>query len=261
METQNTTPITNANSTAPVIMMQSPNTIYTPIAIVLAGVLIAGGLFFGLSHQGTAAPATGGVAAKPSVNVKDVKTAGNPFIGPADAKVVLAFWSDFQCPFCKAVETGGVPQIKTTAAIPEVIKNYVDTGKVKIVFKDFPFLGNDSMTAAEYARSIWALYPTQYYPWRVAMYKAQDEEGDQGFGNALSIDALIKKSFPAIDDAKVKADLVAHKDAYDTAIDADRAEGGAFGVSGTPGFVTGTTLIEGAQQFAAFKAAIDPQLK
>ena len=112
------------------------------------------------------------------VHVKDVVTAGEPYLGDPNAPITIAFWSDFQCPYCKSFETGGIPQIPTPAAMPEIIKNYVDTGKAKIVFKDFAFLGPDSSTAALYGRAVWNLYPAQYMKWRTAMYQAQDGEND-----------------------------------------------------------------------------------
>src|SRR6185295_14076749 len=124
----------------------------------------------------------------------------------------------------------------------------------------YPFLGDDSMTAAEYEHAIWALYPDKFYQWREAMFKAQDDEGDKGFGDAASIDKLIQK-IPGIDLAKVKADLAANKAKYDADIAANTQEGAKFGVQGTPGFVIGKQSIDGAQQLAAFKAAIDSQLK
>ena len=234
--------------------------LYTPAAIVLAGILIGGGLMFGLRGN-SSAPATGATQPTVAVNIKDVKTAGEPYIGSADAPVTLAFWSDFQCPFCKAFEVGGVPQIPGAPALPDIVKNYVNAGKVKIVFKDFAFLGNDSITAGEYGRAIWHLYPDQYFAWRTAMYTAQDAEGDTGFGNAATIDALIKSQFAKMDDAAIKADITKNKTAYDAAMQADEAEGQSFGITGTPGFITGTQEIDGAQPFAAFQAVIDPQLK
>ena len=251
------------NTQTTVSVQRDMSALYTPIAIIVAGVVIAVGLFFGLSHSSTKVVDGNGTAQAPAipVNIKDVKTDGEPFIGKSDAPVVMAFWSDFQCPYCKAVETGGVPQIKITAAMPEIIKKYVDTGKLKIVFKDFPFLGSDSTTAGEYARAIWALYPNQYYAWRTAMFKAQDEEGDQGFGNAKTIDQLIVGSFPSIDDAAVKSAVGKNKTEYDALMQKDMEEGAKFGVQGTPGFITGTKIIAGAAQFASFAAAIDPQLK
>src|SRR3989344_3926091 len=92
-------------------------TLTTPVAILIAGVLIAGGLYLGLAGDSTPGPGKA-----PSVNIKDVKIADNPFIGSPDAKVVMAYWSDFQCPFCKAVEVGGVPQIPIEPAMPEMFK-------------------------------------------------------------------------------------------------------------------------------------------
>jgi protein-disulfide isomerase len=92
------------------------------------------------------------------------------------------------------------------------------------------------------------------------MYKAQDQEGDQGFGNATSIDQLIK-GIAGIDDAKVKADLAANKAKYDAAIEADTQEGASFGIQGTPGFIIGKQSIDGAVPLSQFTTAIDSQLK
>jgi protein-disulfide isomerase len=231
--------------------------LYTPIAIVVAGVFVAGGLFLGLSRGTTAAPAAAGTAPATTADITKVTTDGAPFIGEAHAPVVMAFWSDFQCPYCKAFEVGGIPQIPTPAAMPDIIKNYVATGKLKIVFKEFPFLGKDSITAGEYEHAIWKLYPDQYFAWRTAMYQAQDEEGDKGFGNAVTIDKLITTSFAKINDALVRADIAKNKTSYDAALVADMQEGQAMGVQGTPGFVIGKTLIAGAEAYATFAKAID----
>jgi len=233
--------------------------LYLPLAIILAGVLIAVGLFFGLSSK-SASTGTTQQQQQVAVNVKDVNTTDEPFIGKANAPLTMAYWSDYQCPFCKAVEVGGVPQIPIDPSIPTLIKNYVDTGKLRIVFKDFAFLGKDSITGAEYARAIWALYPDKFYTWREAMFKAQDQEGDQGFGNAATIDTLIK-SIPGLDDTAIKANIATNKSKYDAAIQADTAEGAKFGVQGTPGFVIGTQSIDGAVPLSQFQQAIDSQLK
>lgn len=248
----------NETSSAPTRVI-SNNNWYMPVAVVVAGVMIAGGLYAGLSSKSGNDTAGGNGAPVVAVDVKNVKTDGSPFIGKVDAPVALVSWTDFQCPYCKAVEVGGVQGISTPASFPDLIKMYVNTGKLKIVFKDYPFLSEDSNTAALYGRAVWDLYPNQYYAWREAMYHAQDEEHG-GFGNSVSIDALIKKSFPQMNVAQVKAQIVAKKDVYDAAIQADRAEGSSMGVNGTPGFITGTTLISGADSLARFTAAIDAQL-
>ncbi|MCR4325245.1 MAG: thioredoxin domain-containing protein [Patescibacteria group bacterium] len=231
--------------------------LYLPGAILLAGVLVAGGLYFGLSSQGGASV---GGAAQPKVDIKDVSTDGDPYIGDKNAPVTLAFWADFQCPYCKAVEVGH-PQIPIDPAVPDLIKQYVETGKLRIVFKDYPFLGEDSITGAEYARAVWDLYPEQYFAFRTAMYEEQDEEGDQGFGDAASIDEMIRTELPQMDLAKVKQALESNQDKYDAAITANREEGVKFGIQGTPGFITGKTLIPGAAPLSDFTSVIDPQLK
>lgn len=230
-----------------------------PASIVVAGVLIAGAVLWnGRTAPAGQVAAVGGGQPQPTVDIKNVSTTGEPFIGNANAPVTIAFWSDYQCPYCKAFEVGGVPQIPVSPAMPDIIKNYVDTGKAKIVFKDFAFLGNDSITGAEYARSVWKLYPSEYFNWRTAMYVAQDGE-NTGFGNATSIQALTAK-ISGINVSKVVADVTANKAAYDTAIAADRTEGQNMGVNATPSFIIGKQLISGADPYATFQAAIDTAL-
>lgn len=234
------------------------NAYFLPAAVVLGCLLIAGAVYWNGSHP-SAAP-TGGAPAAVKVDIKNVKTDGDPYLGSATAPVTIAFWSDFQCPYCKAFETGGVAQIPLTPALPEIIKNYVDTGKVKIVFMDFSFLGKDSIAGGEYGRAVWKLYPDQYFAWRTAMYTAQDQEGDQGFGNAASIDKL-NATIPGLDAAKIAADVKANAATYDAMMDADKAEAIKAGINATPSFVIGTQVISGAQPFANFQTAIDALLK
>jgi|SRR3989344_2208838 len=238
----------------------SSSNLVIPLSIVIAGAMIGGALYFGLSKNATGGQPSGGAPVARKVNVKDVKiTADTPYIGKANAPVTLAIWSDYQCPFCKAVEIGGIPQIKTEPSFPMLLKDYVNTGKLRIVFKDYTFLGEDSTTAALYEHAVWATYPDKFMDWREAMYEAQDDEGDQGFGDEASILALIKK-IPGMDAAKLKALVATNKDKYLAVIAADQQEGASFGINGTPGFITGTKAIDGAQPPAVFKAALDEQL-
>lgn len=222
-----------------------------PIAVVVAGLLIAGAVLWNGSNPSTGSEQAGSPQAGAKVDIKNVKTEGAPFIGSESAPVTIAFWSDFQCPFCKQFELNTFPQI---------VKDYVDTGKVKVVFMDFSFLGQDSIAAAIYSRSVWKLYPNQYFAWRTAMYDEQDEEGDQGFGDAASIDKL-NVTIAGIDAAKVAADVKANTSTYQAAIDADKAEAQKAGINATPSFVIGTQAIQGAYPFATFQSAIDALLK
>lgn len=219
---------------------------FLPIAVIVAGLLIAGAVMWNGSR-----PAGGPGGAAPAADIKNVKMDGDPFIGSAGAPVTIAFWSDFQCPYCKNFELGTLPQI---------IKDYVDAGKVKVVFMDFAFLGSDSLTAGLYSRSVWKLYPDQYFAWRTAMYVAQDEEGDRGFGDAESIDK-VNATIAGIDAAKVAADVKENGSAYQALLDADKAEAQKIGINATPSFVIGKQIIAGAYPYANFQAAIEEALK
>lgn len=226
------------------------NKFLVPAAVVLAGLFIGGAVIWNGSHPVT--PGTGTTTGTtPTVNIKDVTTAGEPYLGQANAPVTIAFWSDYQCPYCKQFET---------TTLPQIIQTYVNAGKVKVIFKDFAFLGNDSITAAEYSRSVWKLYPSQYFAWRTAMFTAQDAEGDTGFGNAVSIDKL-DATIAGINAAQVTADVAANKAAYDAANAADKTEAQKFGINATPSFVLGTQMIAGAYPYATFQTAIDALLK
>jgi protein-disulfide isomerase len=228
--------------------------LYTPIAIVLAGVIIGAFVMVGLSKMGAA---QGGNATLPKVDIADVSIDGHPYIGNENAPVVLAYWSDYQCPFCKAVEVGH-PQIPTEPAIPALIEEYVNTGKLRIVFKDYAFLSEDSTTAALWGRAVWDLYPDKYWEWRKAMYEAQDEEHG-GFGDEGSIYALTQ-GIDGVNANAVRTRVAQNSAAYMNLIDADKAEGTSFGIQGTPGFITGKVLIPGALPLKDFKVAIDAQL-
>ncbi|MDP2655644.1 MAG: thioredoxin domain-containing protein [bacterium] len=226
------------------------NKYFLPVAVILAGLLIAGAVIWnGSKPAGPAGPAGTGTA--PKVNIKDVKTDGNPFIGQANAPITIAFWSDFQCPFCRNFEV---------QTLPQMITDYVDTGKVKLVFMDFAFLGNDSIDAGVYSRSIWNLYPEKYFAWRTAMYEQQDEEGDQGFGDASSIDKL-NATIAGIDAVKITADVKANRSTYEAQVNADKAEAQKVGIGATPSFVIGTEVIQGAYPYPTFQTAIDALLK
>jgi protein-disulfide isomerase len=231
---------------------QNPMTVAQAIllnALIIATAIIIGAFVMHGSFDGV------GVAAKPdtkqqAVDIRKVNLGNNPFIGSATAKVAIAYWSDFQCPFCKKFET---------SVLPDIITKYVATGKVAIVFKDYSFLGSDSETAAVYARSVWALYPQQYFTWRTAMFTAQDKE-NADFGDEASV-VKLTSAVAGLDVTKIQADVQKNKAAYVAAIDADKTEAANYNIQGTPSFITGTQLIPGYAEFATFAKALDSQLK
>ena len=130
--------------------------------------------------------------------------------------------------------------------------------KVKIVFKDYAFLGSDSTAAALAARAVWEAYPDKFFSWYDAMFQKQDSENG-GWGNKADILALAKSL--DLDSNKIDQLMTSKAAEYQKLIDADKAEGTSLGINGTPGTIVGKQLISGAQPYASFKAAIDSQLK
>lgn len=239
--------------------MENQSTLKTlsiPISIVVAGMFIAGALFFGNRGgapvvAGTQQPTPQAPAPQVAVDISKVKTDGVPFVGKANAPVTMAYWYDYQCPFCKRNEEEVMPQI---------VKDYVDTGKVKIVFKDFQFLSEDSQRLGKVSRAVWDTAPDKFYAWHKAVYDNQGTE-NTGWATDAKILSITTGVLGAADAQKVMQLAVKNADAYQKAMDADKAEGGSMGVNGTPGTIIGKQLISGAQPYEAFKVAIDAVLK
>lgn len=201
-------------------------------------------------------PVEGGAAADNAVkaaqvaDIGKVGVTGDPYIGSADAPVIMAYWYDYQCPFCQRHEM---------ETMPAIVRKYVDTGKLKIVFKDFQFLGEDSQTLGEYSRAVWEIAPEKFYKWHKAIYENQGTE-NTGWATEATIEGLTTAVLGQNDTRGVTA-LVKQKGAeYRREMDADKAEGGALGVSGTPAAIIGKELISGAQPSSAFEAAIEKAL-
>lgn len=220
------------------------------ITVILASIIISGAILFNKSKTGNSG--NNNVAQQQPIqavaDINKVTIAGNPFVGDANAKVVVAEWFDYQCPFCKKLDQ---------EAISQIVTDYAKTGKVKVVFKDYQFLGSDSQSAGLAGRAVWEVAPDKFYEWHEAMFEKQDSE-NSGWGSKADILALVKSL--GIDSVKVDQLMATKAQEYQKAIDADKAEGTSFGINGTPGTIIGKQLISGAQPYSAFKAAIDQVL-
>ncbi|MEI6191003.1 MAG: DsbA family protein [bacterium] len=214
----------------------------TPVAIVLAGLIIAGAMFLTDSKKAV-------VPEKVDL-IKQVNIEGSPFIGNPNAKVVIVEWSDYQCPACQYADQNFVTPL---------VADYINAGKVKLVFKDFAFLGPDSQAIALTARAVWEAYPDKFYQWHKIFFDNQGKE-NSGWATKAKIASLNAKVAGL--DQKVIDNLIAKNSAiYQVAIDADRAEGANLGVNATPSFIMGDKLQVGVPQYSVFKSAIDLLLK
>jgi protein-disulfide isomerase len=236
--------------------METKNNFAMPVAIVLAGIIIAGAIYFNDGKKADTA-----VVAKSNpfgqaqtVNIKNVKVLGEPFIGDPNAKVTIAYWFDYQCPACKYNEEN---------LMTSLVADYVKTGKVKVVFKDFAFLGLpqivDSNTLGVTARAVWEAYPDKFYAWHKMIY---DNQGQESTGWATKeVIATITQKVAGIDMAVIDKLIAQNGAKYQKAMDDDKAEGGSFGVNATPSFIVNDQLIVGVPQYVQLKAYIDNLLK
>src|SRR3990167_10479500 len=112
---------------------KSENTYLIPAAIIIAGLIVAGAVIYAfVPNKGVESgnTANGGlsdtnVGGSVSQNLAD----DDPVLGNASAPVTLVEFGDFQCPFCAKFHN---------EARKEILNTYVETGKVKIVYRDFP---------------------------------------------------------------------------------------------------------------------------
>lgn len=161
-------------------------------------------------------------------------------IGNPNAKVTLTEYSDFECPFCKRFYSDAYKQIKT---------EYVDTGKVKIVFKHFP-LTNIHPNAMPAAIAV-----------ECALEQGKGVEmHDKVFESSSLSSTSLKAMAVELKLDSTKFDSCLDSEKYKEKVLADQSEGVSKGVSGTPTvFVEGQKLV-GAQPFSVFKTAIDKEL-
>ena len=175
-----------------------------------------------------------------SIQSETVRTLGDP-----NAPVTIVEFSDYQCPFCRR-------HVEQTLSLIE--ENYIDTGRVYYVFKDFP---------------IAALHPLAYRLHEAALC-VSDEAGTEGYwqahdlffantdnfavGGLETLDAIILTEFVQAGLPDISECLQSNK--YAEAVQADLNEGRSLGVNGTPAFFINGFPISGAQPYEVFENAI-----
>lgn len=182
------------------------------------------------------------------VNIEDA-----PFLGNPEAPVTVVEFADFQCPFCGRFFRDTLPQL---------VENYVKTGKVKFVYKDFAFLGRESTRAAEASKC--ARDQGKFWEYHDFLYKyLSDNYYDKG-QNGENVGAFSDSNLK-----RFARDLGLRVDEFDTCLDAgkyadavskDVEDGRVAGVTATPtNFVNGI-IIQGAVPYATFSQAIEEAL-
>ena len=162
-------------------------------------------------------------------------------LGEVDAPVVMIAYSDFQCPYC------GKFARETEQTL---IKKYVDTGVLRIEWRDFPYLGDESVLAAHAARA--AAAQGKFWEYHDAIYAKQSPPNS----GQITKDHLIGLADKlGLDVDKFTADL--GSPLSDKLVRHDFDEALSIGLSGTPSFLINGTPIIGAMPLADFEASIE----
>lgn len=215
-----------------------------PGAIIIAGALIAGAVFYTRQNPPAPAPAERPAAAATAPALSDaiVKNLADddPFLGDPAAPVTVVEFGDFQCPFCGRFFQGAERQI---------IDEYVKTGKVKFVYRDFPLtaIHEEAQKSAEAAAC--AHEQGQFWKYHDLLFARQ---GELSLKNYKAWAAEIHLNTAAFNQC-----LDSGKTAPEIAKDA--ADGEAAGVSGTPATFVNGRIVEGAVPFEDYRGSTGMQ--
>jgi len=183
----------------------------------------------------------------------DISVEGSPFLGKVDAPVTLVEFTDYQCPFCKR---------HTTQVLPEIIKNYVDTGKVKYILREFPLISLHPNAPKSSMAALCANDQGKYWEMHDKIFENPKKYAPSDFkayAESLALDVAVFENC-----------MTGNK--YSKRVDDDISAGLKLGVSGTPSFFFGrsdsgdankiraTKFLRGAQPYPQFKLAIDELL-
>lgn len=195
------------------------------ILIVAGGVVavaaIAAGVYFGTRPNSS--PASFTVAASPDKTVLLQPQAADNMMGDAKAAVTLIEYASLTCSHCAAFHTQVLPDLK---------KKWVDTGKVRLIYRDYPL----DQTAAKAAQIAKCVPKERYFAVLDIMFRGQAQW-------AAAADPIAELAKPlriaGMGDAEVKACLADESKA--SAVVADLRGGETLGVNSTPTlFINGT---------------------
>lgn len=174
----------------------------------------------------------------------------DPRLGSDTAHIGIVEFSDYQCPFCQRFQTQVFPQLK---------KEYIDTGKVAFVFKDFPLPSHAHSRSAAVAANC-ADQQDDYFAYQKALFDDQ-----RSFGHSHYLDLAKQQQ---LDTEKFSACLADKQQVKE--IEQDLSYGSSLGVNGTPTFFIGqidhadrivnARVIPGALPLRVFRQLIDAML-
>ncbi|MEK6889722.1 MAG: DsbA family protein [Nanoarchaeota archaeon] len=220
----------------------------------LLAILIIGGIvvFTGDKTPTVYAVPSGNNDVPGAVARAEVSADDDAVLGDKNAPVTVIEFSDYQCPFCRKFWQDTMPELK---------KNYIDTGKVKFVYRDFPLGFHDGAIpyamAAECAREKGG--DKAYFKMHDKIFAEQNILDGGGVSSTVQ--------YPGAETLKKWAKDIGYdigscldNGKYKSEIQKDLTDGSNSGVQGTPGFFVNGQVLSGAQPYSAFKQLIDAEL-
>jgi len=210
---------------------------------VLVAIVLIGGFFLFAGNDNAGSGNGGNVVNEPTQPAGKISASidDDAVLGDPDAPVTIIEFSDYQCPFCGKFWAETLPSIKS---------QYIDTGKVKLVYRDFPLtsihpLATPAAEAAECVRDQGG--DEAYY-----------EMHDKIFGNQPSLSTANLDIWAQEIGYDISSCLESGK--FRSEVQKDLADAQAAGGRGTPYFLVNGNPLEGAYPFSAFQQIIEAEL-
>lgn len=211
-----------------------------PISIIITGIIIAGTIFYVGSRSNTQGNIVQGAPSPPENIGRKVEVAivdSDPLLGDNNAPVTFIAFEDFECPFCERF---------SQQTLPLIINEFVKSGKVRIVWKDFPLsIHSRAQEAHEAARCAWE--QDKFWEYHDVIYDNQNNLGTNDLKRHAKNLGLNESQFSSCFDSGKYTDLIKEK----------VSEGTSIGVSGTPSFLINGRLVVGAQPYQTFADIIN----
>lgn len=200
-----------------------------------------------IQSQGGGGQALGvnGTPVKSSTKLLSVLPKDLYFVGNPKAKVTVVEFADFQCPFCHKYFVDIYPKMKS---------DYIDTGKIKFVYADLAFLGEESIQAARASRC--AGEQGKFWEYHDTLYEKQGSEN----GGAFSDDNLIKFGKNLGLDQSL-FNICFSSDKYNKEISDLKNMVGEYGITGTPTTLINGKILKGAVPYQNIVQIIEEGLK
>lgn len=181
--------------------------------------------------------------AAPKANFKE---SGSP-----NAPIVFELYTDYQCPACREFYLGTLPQL---------ITDYVNTGKVRLLHRDFPLSGHQySKLATRYANAAGTISKADYEAVAHELFEMQPEWAQKG-----DVDNVVSKALSPADFAKVKALATGPDTSIDQTVLTDVAMGNADHLAQTPTMVFvikgKREVVGGGMPYSILKSYLDRKL-